>query len=186
MVENELLLKVCMLGSPKEINTKLLRALAPGKFTTNYLPTLGVDITTLSIQVEGVPVKLFLVDTAGQEFFGKLRPSYYRGASIGLLTFDKSDRASFQATLDFFEDLKKYTDLRAPIPCERGKPSRSVDMPLALIGIITNGSEISFEEGRSLADQLGMSYYEWSITEPKKFEKLLYQLVGEFLSYTRP
>ncbi len=59
----------------------MIRSFAEGKFTTNYLPTQGVDITTKRIQVDDSEVKLIMVDIASQEFFQERRPSYYRGAS---------------------------------------------------------------------------------------------------------
>jgi len=43
---DEYLLKICIIGSPDELKTRMTRTFAVGKFTTHYLPTLGVDITT--------------------------------------------------------------------------------------------------------------------------------------------
>ena len=93
--KNEYLLKICAIGSGSVGKTSLIRRFAEGKFTTNYLPTLGVDITTKKIEVDNNNVKLILVDTAGQEFFGKLRPSYYRGASACAIFFSLNDRNMF-------------------------------------------------------------------------------------------
>ena len=84
---DEYVLKICAIGSGNVGKTSLIRRFAEGKFTMNYLPTLGVDITTKHLTVDNNLVKLILVDTAGQEFFGKLRPSYYRGASACLIIF---------------------------------------------------------------------------------------------------
>ncbi|MHA2075853.1 MAG: Rab family GTPase, partial [Candidatus Hodarchaeales archaeon] len=83
---------ICAIGSSDLEKTTLIRRFAEGKFTTNYLPTLGVDITTKKIQVDDNNIKLILVDTAGQEFFGKLRPSYYRGASACTIFFSLHKR----------------------------------------------------------------------------------------------
>ncbi|MFX1508035.1 MAG: Rab family GTPase, partial [Promethearchaeota archaeon] len=104
----EYLLKVCILGFPGELKTDWVRRYAEGKFTTDYLPTLGVDITTKQIHVSCNNIKLILVDTANQEFFGKLRPSYYRGASAAIITFDKGDRDSFKAVKKHYNEFKKY------------------------------------------------------------------------------
>ncbi|MFX1283799.1 MAG: Rab family GTPase [Promethearchaeota archaeon] len=95
MSPNEYLLKIVCLGSPSSNKTKILRGYSEGKFTTDYLPTLGVDITTKQIKIDDNQIKLIIVDTAGEKFFGKLRPSYYRGASGALIFFDHKKRKSF-------------------------------------------------------------------------------------------
>ena len=115
------------------------------KFDTNYLPTLGVDITTKRIVVNNSPVKLILVDTAGQEFFGKLRPSYYRGASACSIFFDRNDRLSFQEVPNWIAEFAKYV----PNP-----------VPLALVGVTNESHEVSSEEGMQLAQELNCSYFE--------------------------
>jgi len=92
---NEYLFKLVCLGSPITPKTGIIHQFAEGKFETNYMPTLGADITTKKIQVNRHSIKLILVDTAGEEFFGKLRPSYYRGAS-GALIFEHKNRNTYE------------------------------------------------------------------------------------------
>ncbi|MFX0149368.1 MAG: Rab family GTPase [Candidatus Hodarchaeota archaeon] len=94
---NEYLFKIVCLGSPFSNKTKILRGYVEGKFDTNYLPTLGVDIATKRIRIDNNQIKLIIVDTAGQEFFGKLRPSYFRGASGALIFFDHKNRTTFES-----------------------------------------------------------------------------------------
>ena len=105
---NEYLLKICAIGSGNTGKTHFIRKFAEGKFDTNYLPTLGVDITTKKVCFNGIQVKLILVDTAGQEFFGKLRPSYYRGASACLIFCNIDDRKSIESIPDWLAEFKKY------------------------------------------------------------------------------
>ena len=150
---NEYLLKICAIGSGNVGKTSLIRRFAENKFDGNYLPTLGVDITTKKIEVDKKPVKLILVDTAGQEFFGKLRPSYYRGASACLILFALNDINSFTAIPTWLEEFRKY------IP---------TDVPIALAGNkkdLEKERIISEEEARKLANKLDLSYYETSAKE---------------------
>ncbi len=106
--KNEYLLKICAIGSSNSEKTRIIRRFAEGKFTTNYLPTLGVDITTKKIQVDDNNIKLILVDTAGQEFFGKLRPSYYRGASACTIFFSLNKRETFHAVPLWLKEFRKH------------------------------------------------------------------------------
>ncbi|MFX0087749.1 MAG: Rab family GTPase [Candidatus Hodarchaeota archaeon] len=114
--KNEYLLKICAIGSSNTGKSKIIRYFTEGKFTTNYLPTLGVDITTKTIKVDNNKVKLILVDTAGQEFFGKLRPSYYRGASACVIFFSLNDRSTFDSVPDWLKEFRYHVpDASVPI-----------------------------------------------------------------------
>ncbi|MFX1286559.1 MAG: Rab family GTPase [Promethearchaeota archaeon] len=162
----EELLKICVLGST-EFKTSLIRRFAEGKFTTNYLPTLGVDIITKQIKVNNNEVNLILVDTIGQEFFDKLRPSYFRGASAAIITFEKVDQNSFHAVRDWYRELKKHHPQAA--------------FPIALVGFITNSETIMKGEGMALAEELGLSYYEIKPTDKETIETILHDLVLKVL-----
>ncbi|MFX0207544.1 MAG: leucine-rich repeat domain-containing protein [Candidatus Hodarchaeota archaeon] len=165
--ENEYLLKICIIGSTKH-KSGLVRQFAQGKFETNYLPILGVDITTKKIQINDNHLKLILVDTAGQEFFGKLRPSYYRGASACSIFFDKSDSKSFESVPDLLAEFRKH------IP--------DMSIPLALVGIITNSEHITSEDGQNLARKHKMHYYETKPSLPKQISRIFHDLSRQVLN----
>ncbi len=148
---NEYLLKICAIGSGNVGKTSLIRRFAENKFDTNYLPTLGVDITTKRIMVDDNPIKLILVDTAGQEFFGKLRPSYYRGASACLIMFALNDNKSFSEIPNWLTEFSKYTANPVPIALA-GNKKDLVDQRI-----------VSEEEARKTAMDLNLiQYYETS------------------------
>ncbi|NHJ02043.1 MAG: GTP-binding protein [Candidatus Heimdallarchaeota archaeon] len=151
MSENEYLLKICAIGSGSVGKTSLIRRYAEGKFTTNYLPTLGVDITTKKIQIANNQVKLILVDTAGQEFFGKLRPSYYRGASACLIMFALNEKKTFDAVPNWLAEFRKHI------------PESTI--PIALAGNkkdLEKDRQVSTEEAKKFATERNMSYFETS------------------------
>jgi len=149
--QNEYLLKICAIGSGSVGKTSLIRRFAEGKFTTNYLPTLGVDITTKKINIDNNKVKLILVDTAGQEFFGKLRPSYYRGASACLIMFALNEKTSYDAIPTWLAEFRKH------IP--------DANIPIALAGNkkdLVDQRKVSYEEAKKLAEENDMTYHETS------------------------
>ncbi len=106
--KSEYLLKICAIGSGDVQKTEIIRKFAAGKFDGNYLPTLGVDITTKKIMINKTQTKLIIVDTAGQEFFGKLRPNYYRGASGALIFCNIYNRKSIESIPSWLEEFKKH------------------------------------------------------------------------------
>ncbi|MCK4847487.1 MAG: GTP-binding protein [Candidatus Heimdallarchaeota archaeon] len=149
--KGDYLLKICAIGSGNVGKTSLIRRYAEDKFDGNYLPTLGVDITTKKISVKDTPVKLILVDTAGQEFFGKLRPNYYRGASACLILFALNDRKTFDSVPTWLAEFRKH------IP--------SPKVPIALAGNkkdLENDRVVTEIEAHKLAESLNMEYYETS------------------------
>lgn len=148
---DEYVLKICAIGSGNVGKTSLIRRFAEGKFTMNYLPTLGVDITTKHLTVDNNLVKLILVDTAGQEFFGKLRPSYYRGASACLIIFALNEKSTFESIPDWLAEFRKH------IP----QPS----VPIALAGNkkdLVEQRQVTTEEAYTLSKAKDMTYYETS------------------------
>ncbi len=168
MSENEYLLKICVVGLSQDHRKFFVRSFAETMFDDQYLPTLGVDITTKKIPLDNYQVKLILVDAAGYEFFGKLRPSYYRGASAFLIAFDKTDRKSLDVVPEWEAEFKKYVQ---------------PDVLIALVGIIAKQYMhrepevvISTEEGQALADKLGFTYFEcdFTTTIPSVDEPFIY------------
>ncbi|MHA2094772.1 MAG: Rab family GTPase, partial [Candidatus Hodarchaeales archaeon] len=120
---------------------------------TNYLPTLGVDITTKKISLDEIQVKLILVDTAGQEFFGKLRPSYYRGASACLIMFALNDEKSFEAIPTWLNEFTKYIQPEVPTALAGNKND------------LIDERTVSEKDARKVADDLNMAYFETSAKE---------------------
>ncbi len=168
---NEYLLKICAIGSGNVGKTSLIRRFAENKFDTNYLPTLGVDITTKKIDLDEIQVKLILVDTAGQEFFGKLRPSYYRGASACLIMFALNDENSFTAIPNWRSEFQKYIQPPVPIALAGNKND------------LVDERAVSEKDARKVADELNMAYYETSAKEGgSEIEEIFQSLAKQVIS----
>ena len=103
-MKNEWVIKICSAGSYQVGKTSLIRRYAEGKFGAEYTPTIGVDITTKNLLIDNQAIKLLLMDTAGQEVFGKIRPAYYEGALGCMIVYDITRRETFDA-LDSWIDL---------------------------------------------------------------------------------
>lgn len=157
----EELLSICIIGNNDELQTKWTRNFAEGKgYDTKHM--IGYDIKTHRIQVKNYLVKLFIKDSSGKKYTidasgRKIYPKKSRrkevlktklGASGGIITFDKGDRDSFEAITDFY---KEFYEVNPP------------DVPLNVVGLITEPMEITTEEGQDLVVKLDAAYYE---TEP--------------------
>ncbi|MHA2346328.1 MAG: hypothetical protein ACXACP_06385 [Candidatus Hodarchaeales archaeon] len=142
---DEYLLKICIMGKNSAINSQFGRLIATRFHDVDYSPILGVDIPTTTIIVDGNPVKLIIVITAGQEFFGKLRPSYYRGASGGIILFDKGEKKALAGVGEILTEFKNHI---------------SAAVPISLVGIKKDKNLISKEEGKTIAQDLDLYYFE--------------------------
>ena len=89
-------------------------------------------------------------DTAGQERFRSLIPSYIRDSSVAVVVYDITNRASFLNTSKWIEDVRN----------ERGN-----DVIIVLVGNKTDLSErrqVSVEEGEDTSTKEGIMFIESS------------------------
>jgi small GTP-binding protein len=141
---DQILLKIICLGSTTR-KTEIIQSYTNGDFSSNYLSTLGVDLTNKRLNINGLRVKLIIVDTASQKSFDKLRPSYYRGAMGGIIFFDFDDRKSIYAIKNWQKELTHHlTEV----------------IPITLAGVIGNKSDFCIKEVKALAQELQMDLYE--------------------------
>ncbi|MFQ5976688.1 MAG: Rab family GTPase [Candidatus Heimdallarchaeota archaeon] len=86
-----ILLKICLLGDGAVGKTSIVRRFATERFSPQYLPTLGIDITSKNVVTAKYPkisARILFVDLAGQEYFGRVRSNYFKGANGYILVYD--------------------------------------------------------------------------------------------------
>ena len=72
-------------------------------FDINKESTIGVDKFFQYVQLnDGTIIKLFIMDTAGQERYNSLSESYYKQADCCLLMYDITSRDSFEKIEDYY------------------------------------------------------------------------------------
>lgn len=77
----ETAVKVLVVGNGGVGKTSLIKRFCKGQYTDEYKKTIGVDFLERQVTMPSMdePVTLMLWDTAGQEEFGAITRSYYRG-----------------------------------------------------------------------------------------------------------
>ena len=149
-MRDKYVLKICSSGSYQVGKTSLIRRYAEGTFSSNYMPTIGVDITSKLITVNDQQIKLILHDTAGQEVFGRLRRFYYEGSVGCLVIYDITRRETFDTIEHWVKDYRSV---------------QGEDRPLVLIGNkidLEDKRVVSTEEGKAAAESFGIPFYECS------------------------
>jgi small GTP-binding protein len=101
-------LKLVAVGDGAVGKTSLLMVLNGKPFPERYVPTIFENYTQ-SVDINGVPYKLRIWDTAGQDEYDRLRPLSYSGANAILLCFALDSKQSFvNLTERWIGEVKHY------------------------------------------------------------------------------
>ena len=71
-----------------------------------YQATVGIDFFTKTMYLEDRIVRLQLGDTAGQERFRSLIPSYIRDSAVAIVAYDIANRSTFVNTQKWIDDVR--------------------------------------------------------------------------------
>lgn len=105
-------------------------------------------------------MRLQLWDTAGQERFRSLTSNFFGRADGFCLTYDISNRPSFDHVVGWMRDIKT----KAPPDCDIVLCGNKADLD--------NDRVVTFEEGQSLADEYGVQFFETSALTGQNVEKM--------------
>lgn len=145
----------------------------PERATLDQQATIGVDFKIATLNVCGRKIKLNIWDTAGQERYESITRSYYRSSHGAIITFDLSNRESFNHVAKWHNDIVQL-----------GMP----EMPILIVG---NKSDLyesinpDPEEILELCEKLNCKYVSTSAKTNSNIEqafedmtKLIYEKVG--------
>jgi Ras-related protein Rab-2A len=100
------LFKFIIVGDSNVGKSCLMLRFTDNKFKTDNDPTIGVEFGSRSITVSQKLIKLQIWDTAGQENFRSITRSYFRGAIGCVLTYDVTNRDTFQNLANWIEETQ--------------------------------------------------------------------------------
>lgn len=161
----DIIYKALVIGESSVGKTALVRKYKnPNSKLPNLLPTIGIDYRTVDKVIDGLRVRVQLWDTVGQERYRTMTRMFFRGAKGVLLLFDVTNRKSFLLIEDWVKSLKRF-DLEKE---EVFLIGNKIDLPFR---------EVSYNEGKTLANQYGMKYYETSALTGENVKETVEQLV---------
>lgn len=99
--------KIVLLGAQGVGKTCFVTRYVNNKFQAGQASTIGASFSRKRVVVNDTTVRLQIWDTAGQERFRSMAPIYYRSASCGILCYDVTSRASFEAMHLWLLELKQ-------------------------------------------------------------------------------
>uniref|UniRef100_U5EVV1 Putative ras oncoprotein at 64b n=1 Tax=Corethrella appendiculata TaxID=1370023 RepID=U5EVV1_9DIPT len=146
-------------------------------FVTDYDPTIE-DSYTKQCVIDDIPVKLDILDTAGQEEFSAMREQYMRSGEGFLLVFSVTDHSSFEEMFKFHRQILRVKDRD--------------EFPMLMVGNksdLEHQRHVSLDEAQQLSRQLKIPYIECSaklrINVDQAFHELV-RVVRKFQQSERP
>ena len=151
---------IVSLGNFAVGKTSIFQRLSKDIFSTNYLSTIGFDLTTYNLKYKNQEYRLTFRDTAGQEKYRSVTKSILRLVDGALFIFDITNRDSFtdlEYWYNFYKKEKKdVVGLIIGNKCEC-ESERKVD----------------FDEAKAFAEQHQLHYLETSAKLDKNLKKAI-------------
>jgi len=108
------LVKVLILGDGGVGKTSILRRFLGHPFQGDYKATIGIDCEKKEMKIDGKDIVLDIWDSAGQERFRSVSPSFYRGCDCCVLVYDVTDSKSFAHLDEWRDEVLVQSNLRDP------------------------------------------------------------------------
>ena len=112
MINDEIILKILILGDMSVGKTTLLLKYIDNYTPELYISTLGIDYKTKNIVYNNTNIILQIWDTAGQEKFKVVTKSFVKGSDGIIYMYDITQKQSFINIKRWLEDTEDYS-LRA-------------------------------------------------------------------------
>ena len=93
----EINLKILILGDSSVGKTTLLLKYVDGYYSTVYVATIGVEYKTKKVNINGIDLNLQIWDTAGQERFRGVTNNFIKGADGIVYAYDITKKSSFDS-----------------------------------------------------------------------------------------
>lgn len=164
-------LKIITLGESGAGKTKILIRYQNENFKETGLSTVGIECYYKKVNYKNKRVKLVIYDTSGQEKFRTIVSNYYKNTDGVILIFDISNKKTFTKIEYWLNEIKEN--------------SGNDNGTFILFGNkcdLDSEREVSYEEGKALADKIGISYLEGSAKTGKNIKELFIILVRQIMA----
>jgi len=98
--------KIIFVGDAGVGKTSIINRIVDNPFNESYEMSIGVDFMSKNIRYRGQNIKLQIWDSAGQEKYKGLIPSYVRNSSIVFIVYEISSKTSFNNVPNWINFIK--------------------------------------------------------------------------------
>ena len=163
------LYKLILVGDGDTGKTSLMTGFAGEDFSTNYVPTIGLDFTIHTIVLDGSRIKLQVWDTAGHQRFRTITQSYYRASHGVIVVYDATREKTYDNVPYWLEEMKKYARPEATVMLVGSK----CDLP--------EEKMVDYRTVKDFADERGIMLMEVSAKEGTNVELAFVTLVAKII-----
>ena len=159
--------KIIFIGDAGVGKTTIISRIMDNPFNEVYEPSIGVDFMSKIIKYRGQNIKLQIWDTAGQEKYKGLIPSYIRNSSIVFLVYDVSKRSSFDNIMNWINFVRNI-EKTIMVLC-----GNKIDL----------NREVEKNEGEELARKEGLLFFECSAKTNENIKLMFYSAIAGLPSF---
>ena len=160
--------KIAIIGNQHVGKTTILSRYKYETTDDSYAPTVGIDFLTKNVFLEDKTIRLIMWDTAGQERFKSLIPSYLKNANCVILTYDITEKSSFNSLGKWLSDVKdNVSEGTFIILC-----GNKIDL--------NNKRVISKEEGEKFAKDNNIAFAETSASTGQGINEMFNTILSNF------
>ena len=155
-------MKIIIVGDQHVGTTNILNRYVKGKFSQDYMVTIGMDYLSCNLELDDKIFKLNLWDTAGSEQFRSVSKGYYKCSCCALIVYDITDEKSFKSVKQWINDCQSFA---------------SKNIRLVLVGNkvdLEQDRTVSKESGEVLASEYGMDFYEASALSGENIDQVFF------------
>ena len=159
--------KIITIGDIGVGKSQLIQRYLNNLFDENHSPTLGMEISTKTIEIENKKISLNIWDTMGQEMYRSVASVYYRGATGALLVFDVTRKETFHNIAKWKESLINNS---------------AENVTVLLVGNKSDLKEkrqVIYEEALQFAEEFHFAYIETSAKDKSNVNRMFELLSKE-------
>ncbi|XP_076810798.1 ras-related protein Rab-10-like [Clavelina lepadiformis] len=170
----ELTCKLITIGDTNVGKTSVSTRFTDNQFSYESFNTIGIDFRIKMMNVNGKYVKVQIWDTAGQERFRSITTEYYRGAKGVIFVYDITDKKSFSKVNSWCRVFDAWGDKDA----EKMLVGNKCDLE--------EKRQVEPEEGKKLAEEKGMMFYETSAKDNINIDHVFMKLLSKVVEQQIP
>ena len=154
--------KIIFIGDAFTGKTSIINRIMNNPFNEAYEVSIGIDFMSKNIRFRGQNIKIQIWDSAGQEKYKGLIPSYVRNSSIVFIVYDVSNKNSFENVNNWISFVKNI-EKTAIVLC-----GNKIDLE----------REVETKEGEEIASQEGIKFFECSAKTNDNIKNMFYASIA--------
>ena len=160
-------IKIILLGDSAVGKSKLVERFLINDYEERQLSTYALTMYRHNTDLDGQPLSVDIWDTAGQECFNNLHPSYYFGAHACILVFDITRKITYANLKNWYKEMRTYCP---DIPCI----------------LIANKIDVNLEVTKKnfkFGEQYGLDFYFVSAADGTNVVKIFKETLRKAMSF---